>query len=348
VSLQRLLNHRDIGRALARLMPCEETPDLVLCSQPIPEACEAAVRYGHERGCPVIVDIRDLWPDSLLDLLPSWARVAARLATWPMERQLRRICRGAAAVIAPNDRFVDWGLRYAGRPRGPLDRAFPLAYPAIHLDAESRKRGLAFWRAQGLSPGSGDLLVCFFGTISHQFDLDTVLETASVLRGSKTGVRFVLCGAGDSLDRYRRACAPWPDILLPGWVGTTEIWTLMEMADIGLAPYKATPPFLSNVPNKVIEYLCAGLPVISTLGDGVVGELTRETGCGRLYDAGNAGELATILTDLSGRRDLCDEMSGRARSLFERRFSAEKTLAAMAGYLEEAATAGRGSAAVSR
>ena len=37
----------------------------MLCSI---ELCAAAISFGRSNGIPVVVDIRDLWPDSYIDL----------------------------------------------------------------------------------------------------------------------------------------------------------------------------------------------------------------------------------------------------------------------------------------
>ena len=54
-------------------------------------------------------------------------------------------------------------------------------------------------------------------------------------------------------------------MLFPGWVNKPEIWILMRIAQVGLAPYRSTEDFIISIPNKAIEYMSAGLPVISSL-----------------------------------------------------------------------------------
>ena len=55
-------------------------PDLILCSYPTIELSVEAVRYGRTHGIPVVLDVRDLWPDIVLDLLPTILRSPGRVA----------------------------------------------------------------------------------------------------------------------------------------------------------------------------------------------------------------------------------------------------------------------------
>jgi glycosyltransferase involved in cell wall biosynthesis len=102
-------------------------------------------------------------------------------------------------------------------------------------------------------------------------------------------------------------------------------------------PYRNRFDFALSIPNKTVEYLSAGLPLISSLS-GTVESLIHEFNCGRTYDS--AGQLVRILEELSGRPDLLAHMSSNARELFARCFKAEKVYSDLADHLE-ALVAGR-------
>ena len=60
-----------------------------------------------------------------------------------------------------------------------LDRAFPLGYRPPPLDDAQRARCKARFAALGITPDR--FILCFFGTIGHQFDLATVIRAARLL-----------------------------------------------------------------------------------------------------------------------------------------------------------------------
>jgi len=340
VSLARLRDHRQVARRFARLAPTQPPPDVVLSALPTPGLCVAAIRYARPRGVPVVLDVRDLWPDAFYDLVPRWSRPLVRPLLWPMERAVRRACAQATAICGVSPQYVRWGVRRAGREPTPLDRDFPHGYPEAAPPPEATDPARAFWQGHGLTEDPEVFTVCFFGRMGHQFDLDTVLAAVRKLQGGGRSFRFVLCGAGDNLERYRARSRTLDNVLLPGWVNGPQIWTLLRLSSAGLAPYRDTENFRENLTNKPFEYLSAGLPIIAGIG-GVLGELIIRHACGVVYPSGDADALASALRELYDRPERRRQMSANARRLFEERFGAERVYREMVGHLERIAHGSR-------
>ena len=100
VSIARLRNHRQMARQFTALSIKHERPDVIVASYPTIELAQAAVAFGRSRDIPVIIDVRDLWPDLFLDLLPRWARWAGRVALEPLYRAKRSVMQSATALFA--------------------------------------------------------------------------------------------------------------------------------------------------------------------------------------------------------------------------------------------------------
>lgn len=332
VSLSRIVNHYGITRKFTMLADLEPRPDIILCSLPTLELSLAATDYGKKRGVPVIVDVRDLWPDIFLELAPVWGRRFARLLLLPMFRAAHAACAGATAITGITPSFVDWGVNYAKRKRTDLDRDFPMGYTETSPGREAVEASEILWERYGINRDSNGFTVCFFGNMGRQFELETIIEAARKLKEKGTLIRFVLCGSGDNLDYYKELSKDCKNVIFPGWVGAADIWTLMRVSSVGLAPYINSRNFTMNLPNKPVEYLSAGLPVVSSL-DGVLKELLSSHNCGVTYENGNADDLVSVLTDLYERPELLKEMSENALSLFQEKFVAEKVYSNMINYL---------------
>lgn len=336
VSLARAAHHRAIGRRFAEVAETRARPDVIVASLPIPELADAAVQYGRRHGIPVIVDVRDLWPDVILEMVPAVVRPLARVVAAPIAAATDRALRGATALIGPSEGFVDWGLTRAGRTRTSCDRAVPFGYVATPPSDEERARARAAWRERGVERSNDDLLTaCFFGTIGYQFSLKTVIDAARRCFEERRPWRFVVCGAGATLPALRRYAAGLPNVVLPGSVGQAEIWELMRLSAVGIAPYRPSPNFALNIPNKFAEYLSAALPVLTTI-DGEVGSRIRATGCGALYRHDSPAALVDALRAFEGR-DEREHASAAARALFEREFVAERLYERLADFLWQVA-----------
>lgn len=340
ISVARLLDHRDHAREFCALASGEPLPDVILCSMPSIELSFAAVQFAVSNNIPIALDIRDLWPDIFVDHAPSWAREMVRLLLQPLFRDLRWACSRATAITGITAPIVAWGLGYATRAQTNLDRDFPFGYVERKPTDEEIVRAGNFWKERGIGEDPDEFIVCFFGTIGRQFDLDTVIKAARRLDDGTRPFRFVLCGTGDCLAQYLNVADGLSNVVFPGWVGSNEIWVLMRLAKLGLAPYHNTKDFCSSLPNKTIEYLSAGLPLVSCL-TGVLQDLLQTNNCGVTYTEGDAASLVTVLEDsFDNQYDLIDK-SHNALALYQEKYTADQVYTSMMAYLETLVRSGQ-------
>jgi glycosyltransferase involved in cell wall biosynthesis len=311
---------------------------------PTIDLSRAAVEFAVSRNIPIALDIRDLWPEIFVDLAPMWAQGLARLMLRPLFNDLRWACSRATALTSITPEILKWGVGYAGRPLGDMDRDFPFGYVERTPSEEEFENSNEFFRKQGVGVAPGEFVVCFFGTIGMHFDLETVIQAARMLDGGERPVRFVLCGSGDRLTSYQAMARGLSNVVFPGWVGSSEIWTLMRRSKLGLAPYRNTKDFRSSLPNKTIEYLSAGLPLLSCL-TGVLENLLEGNCCGISYTEGDAASLVRVVESAYDNQSQLETMARNALKLYQTRFTAEAVYTGMMLHLEKLAGSCAGSTA---
>lgn len=333
VSIRRVVDYQVMAFKFMRLARGMPQPDVVLCSLPTLELAAAVVRYARRNNVPVVVDVRDLWPDIFLEVFPQWSRSAARFMLAPMFGLARYACSRATAIVGMCPAFVDWGVGLAARARTDMDRCFPLAYTSQPPREQELRDAEKFWQQHGVRGREHEFTACFFGTMERQVEIDTVIEAARRLRDSGRTFRFVLCGTGRMEPQYRKQAEVCDNVVMPGWVGAPEIWTLMRLSTVGLAPYRSSDSYVVSLPNKPIEYLSAGLPIVSSL-KGALEQLLAAEGCGVTYSNGNPGALASTLIGLHDTSDRLRAFSRNALRVYHERFVAEKVYGDMSEHLE--------------
>ena len=123
VSISRILDNNLVGKRFAQLIRKQtETPDIIIASIPTAELALEAVRYGRQHNIPVILDIRDLWPDVFYDLVPSYTHPVIDLITIPMTRKLEQACAGATSIVGLTEAFLNWGIKHANRLKNKNDQ----------------------------------------------------------------------------------------------------------------------------------------------------------------------------------------------------------------------------------
>jgi glycosyltransferase involved in cell wall biosynthesis len=333
VGLQRLRDHRVLARRTYEAMEASEQPDAVVCSYPPIQMGNVSTQYGRKHSIPVVVDVRDLWPDVFLDSIPKWTRFLAKLPLRHYFKMSRSVMDRADAVIGNSPDFVKWAQARGSRVQTDQDRFFPFGYPDPKFSESEETASLEFWKHQGIFPGQGAPILCFFGTLGYQFEFNELLASAQELLNTHDA-RFVLCGDGPRKAEMMKSVQDEPRILFPGWVDAGQIWTLMKMSQIGLAPYNRVENFQKNIANKPIEYLAGGLPVAYSISSGYLADLLQKHNCGVVYGLGSP-PLSQRLRELLDDRSRLQVMSHNARHLYETMFRADLVYGSMVEFLED-------------
>ncbi|PKM98983.1 MAG: hypothetical protein CVU79_00245 [Elusimicrobia bacterium HGW-Elusimicrobia-3] len=331
VSLARIRDHKQVAANFWELARQSQKPDLILCSYPTIELSAAAVRYGKEFKVPVMLDIRDMWPDVFLELVPFLFRPLLRFLISPYYRKAIDAIKGAKAVTGVTDEYISWALNLAARERAESDVCVPLGYERHVLNAHDFAAAKQELKQKGVLDYSG-MTLCFFGTLGRQFEIDVVIAAAKILKSKGYPVRFVICGGGDRAEYYKRKAAGVSNFILPGRVNAAEISVLMAQSAAGLAPYRESKNFYWNIPNKIGEYLSGGLPIILGLKEGVAKSLLSENDCCVEYN-GSAETLAEKIAELHDSPAVLERLRKNAVKLFESSFRAERIYSDFASHL---------------
>ncbi|MEO8019668.1 MAG: glycosyltransferase family 4 protein [Pseudomonadota bacterium] len=334
VGMARLFNHWQVAREFERLAVAAPVPAVILSSFPTIELSAAAVQYGKEHGIPVVLDVRDLWPDIFVQAVPGPLRGFLRMVLHGYFASTRRALAGAASLIAVSRGYLQWGIDRAGRAARAEDRVFPLAYSLPGRTDAARNAGREWLANYGVNDAS---VVCLFaGTLGRTYDLAPVLDAArafAAVNGSP--FRFVICGDGERAAEWREKARGLSNVAFTGWLDQARMRDALMGADIGLAAYAHAAP--QGLPNKVIEYMAAGLPVVSSLA-GETADLLKRGDCGVSYAAGDDEALRDALERLAAPQPRA-RLAHNARHGFEAEFVAETIYPQLASYLERAANA---------
>jgi glycosyltransferase involved in cell wall biosynthesis len=325
ISPARIIDHRVIARRFKAAAPGFPQPDVIVAALPSYDLALEAVRYGKARGIPVLVDLRDQWPDIFLDHVPALLKPIARLALATEFSIARRAMAGADGLVAMMPSVLEWGLSYAGRPRGPLDGVFYLGFERPSVQGQSEKI------ASLMAPYRDRFVVTFFGTFGYYHNPEILIRCAELLRD--TDIHFVIAGDGEAMPEIRERAARLANVTLTGWLNQGEITTLLGCSHVGVCP---TPRPADFFPNKAFVYLSAGLPIVSAFR-GDLARFIAEHEVGFNYKPGDAASLAERLRNLHDSPDLRKRMSEKALQVYDTLLDAAKIYGEYTRHIERAA-----------
>lgn len=334
ISLQRYQHHGNLGRRFRSAAACAlPRPDVIVASFPPIEFAYEAMRFGQAHGIPVIVDVRDLWPDTFVDRCPSSVRPFARAVLGRQFRRTRETLVGATSVVAISQGCLDWGLRYSGRAQHALDAVYYTGYPddvqapicALSPAIEDLRRQ----RAAGAVT-----LFTFVGTFGQSYELGLVCDVARRLAADgAVRVHFALVGDGEQWPDIQRLARTLPNVSLLGWMTEGQIREVLALSDVGLVPVRSVP---DAMPNKAFELMAAGVPILSSV-EGEMERLLASADAGRSYRSGDVDALTSLVTELAGDPVLRLRLARNARALYLARFRASSIYGDYAEHVERVA-----------
>lgn len=324
LSVVRLLSIAAYVWSFARLSAAEPKPDGVLVCGPIFFLEPVLLRLKRNHRIPIIFEFRDLWPEAIISAAsgPSrWMRRAFFSGAHWMRRRLFRACDG---IIGLNRTYLQIALKEAGPEHHCLTG---VAYPSPEY-ATPMDSNVGRWEKL-----PGEIWAISSGTLGESHDQRTLIAVVGLLRKQCPHLRFLVTGAGPyaaDLQAIIRAQG-LTNIEYLGALPTNEFRVLLARCDIGLALYRQFSPVV--FPTKIIDYLLAGLAVV-TSAKSEVAALLEKTGAGLTVPAENPCETAAALAALAGSTERL-AATREASCRLAREFSPEKQIAVIVGMLEQ-------------
>lgn len=257
-------------------------------------------------GAKVVLDVTDLWPDSVgsSGMLPGGVpfHMLTALSTWVY-------------------RHVDWltvvtpGYKRVLVERGVCADRIELIYNWCNENAERpapRDEHLA--QELGLA---GHFNILYAGAMGIPQGLDTVLDAAQICRSYMPEVQFVLVGSGVDRSRLESRTAEMglANIRFLPRQAPEAMGSLYALADALLVHLKDDPLFQITIPSKTQAYLYMGRPIIMAM-EGDAADLVRLAGAGLVCPSQNPVALAEAIVLLAGLPDEERERIGQAGKKF--------------------------------
>jgi glycosyltransferase involved in cell wall biosynthesis len=249
--LRRILNML-LFSALAlspRVLRGLPRPDVIVGSTVHPLAAWSASRLAKRRGVPFVFEVRDLWPETLIQMgALSRTHVMAKL----LLRLEAHLCRVSSAIVTTMPLAVDYyGAR--GVARSKVHWISNGVEPAL-FDPAPASAGPAF-------------TFTYFGSLGKANGLAMLIDAFSrARRMTDKPIRLRLVGSGAELPLLQARVAELnltDQVALEPPVAKADIPRLAADADALIACLLPLPLYDYGISlNKIFEYLAAARPVV--------------------------------------------------------------------------------------
>ena len=302
----------------------EPRADVVVATSPQFFAAVAGCTLAAVKRVPFIMEVSDLWPDSIVAVGAMKHNLAMR---W-IEKIELYMYRRAARVVVLTKAFRDNLIR-RGVPATKID----VVINGVDLRRYAPKpKAHALGCTWGIGPK--EFVIGYIGTLGMAHGLMNVLAAAERCGSS---IRFLFVGPGAEREALiaeakRKGLKNVTFVPAQAKERISDFWSLCDAALIHL---KNTPLFATVIPSKIFEAMAMGLPLLLVAPRGEASGIVEKENAGIWVAPDNPHELANAALLLAGNAELRMRLAAASRAAAAR-YSRERQAAEMLSSFERA------------
>lgn len=269
-----------------------------------PELIPVGLKLKH-LGKKVIFDAHEDVPKQLLSkpYLSSFARQILSRAFSVYEKNT---CRSFDAIIAATPVILDKYLNI--NPNSININNFPL---------QTELESASDWSNKQNS-------VCYVGGISSIRGIRQIVRAIEITN-VKTDVNLLLAGRFNEpeVEKEVKQYAGWQAVNELGFLDREDVRQILSQSMAGLVTFQQAPNHIDAQPNKMFEYMSAGLPVISS-NFSLWKAIIQGNNCGICVDPLNPKEIAEAIRWIINYPDEAQKMGKNGRKAVEKQYNWEQ------------------------
>jgi len=305
-----------------------EDPDVIFVTSPPFPALASAWLLSKIKRVPLILDIRDIWPDSAVSVGMMKKGLLFKFLQW-WEKKFYR----SAEKIVVNAKGI--GKRLTKEKEVPEEKIEFLPNGAEISMFDPEADGKELNKEFNIE---AKFLVLFTGLIGLAQDPGVIVEAAKILKDERD-ITFLIVGDGPK----RKECLRLIDkhnlgnIIMPGSYPREEMPKFVARADACLATHKKDDLFKDVIPSKIFDYMAGARPVIiNSQGEGA--RIIKEAECGINIKPGSPQEMADAILRFYHNYDMARDYGQNGREYAEKHFAKKKIAEKLRNLLQEVAS----------
>ena len=328
--IRRILNYVSyMFSAVFSFLFFTRRPDVVVATSPQFFCGWAGVISSRLKWCRFVLEIRDIWPESIVTVGAMREGVLVRILA-SLECLMYR---SAAHIVT-----VGYGYRENIIAKVDVADRTSVVTNGVDLEFFTPKNSSNEFRSRY---ELGDKFVCsYVGTIGMAHGLSVVVRAAKKLKEiQRDDIVFCLVGDGASraaLEAEANEAAVSSMIRMTGLLRKSEMTTVLASSDCLLVHLKKTELFETVIPSKMFEAMAMGRPLIMGV-QGESADIVKRSNSGIQIEPENEDDLVAAVLKLCDNTMVYDNLSSSGRPFVSENYSRDVLAAAMLLKLERVA-----------
>ena len=322
IGIERLIDHAQLASNLWSALRREKSkPDAAFIGYPPIEFAFVAQNWLKKNSVPTTLDLKDQWPDIFIEPFPAFFQPLIRSILIPYLYISRKTLRNATAFCTMSQPYLKWMSRAAGRPLTDRDFFAPLTSPVNRYSDATLIDAKNWWKGIGVDLNQKQI-ISFVGNFMSVFDFELIYEAAVKLKKLKVPHLIILAGSGGTLEKEKARFLDCDNVIFPGWIDEPKINVLYNSSCCALIPYKNIDNYTLNTPNKVIDAMSYGVPIVTSL-TGEVERLVAKYSIGFVCNENTSSSFCDAISFIIENPKKRSVMSDNCLALYRSEFSYE-------------------------
>lgn len=290
--------------------------DLVYVSWPMYKFVNKIRKYCDKYGIKLVIDVNDLWPDSLKMVIKS--NFVYNALTWPIQRKTKKAFSYADGIVAVSQEYLNIASNSNKRATEKL-----VVYIGAMLDKFDE--GIKT-HASSIEKKDGEFWITYIGTLGKSYDIDTVIRAVTELRKEKgIDIRFKILGQGPTESGLKKLATELDSdgIDFIGFQEYGKMAAYLSKTDVCVNCIKARAS--QSIINKAADYFASKKPVLNCGPCVEMRDLIEKYNTGINYVAENVESLKNAIYELYVNPEKRTEMGKNSRLLAEDKFDRHST-----------------------
>lgn len=310
MSIKRIWSHLIFAKKVNNyLSSLDKKPDAIYCTMPTSSSAYVCAKYCKKYGVRFIVDVIDLWPDSLLPLVKGKSIVKALLYPWTY--LTRYAYRHADVIMGESKKYA-----YEAKKFNSKAKFFPI-YLGVDTNITNKIKENP---TVHLEKPSGEIWIAYAGSLGVSYDFDTLLSAVKNIHGS---YKYKLWFVGDGVRRneiqsYITECGLNAEIT--GFLQYEKLLSYLSYCDIAINIFRNNTKVVYSY--KFNDYVAMNCFVLNSL-EGETADMVEKYHIGRNFNFTDT-PLSTVLEDTLQHWDEYKGWKSHHQKLIDEKLDKEK------------------------
>lgn len=310
LSVGRIWSHLVFANKVkAYLYSLPQKPDAIYCTMPTSSAAYVCAKFCKKHHIKYVIDVIDLWPDSLLPLVKGKALIKSMLLPWTY--LTRYAYRNADAIIGESVAYASEAKKY-----NPKAKVFPI-YLGVDVDYIANVQKT---QTVHIEKPDDEVWIAYAGALGNSYDFETLLKAVKNIHGR---YKYKLWFIGDGV-RYDEIMAfikqNGLNAEITGFLSYEKLLGYLSYCDIALNIFRANTKVVYSY--KFNDYVAMNCFVLNSL-EGETAQMVEDYKIGRNFNFTNV-PLVDVLSDTIDKWDSYSKWKSNNCKLIEEKLDKDK------------------------